>query len=515
MRWKRLILGGLFLLLFSIPAGAHVGRHMAVIVDTDTALDDIRALGLLLQSEDVDILAVVTSDGACAPGPGARNVRAVLRALGRAYIPVAPGRRLDLPSPAWRAMSESLGWSDLVTGWKSGEAVNRPEGTAEPDSSLELIQRVLRETTTDVTYLCLGPMTNLAAALLADSSVGERISVVYYSGSMPAAEPKSWNTARDVPAAEAVFESRLPVLSFQVTEEDLLTFDASLWTAVCDLQTPVAELLCRLHVHEDVQPLVRSGHFRCWDEMVVLGLLVPGICQDPPGSERSNDTRLTRMDRPAARLWYLSLLRGEANLETGHRKPVVLTQYPTDPKLLQEDIRPLVAAIIERHGLEEWNAALLANEFHRHLGIYSLVGVKMGIRAREVLGAGLDELQVVSLAGSGPPLSCLNDGLQVATGASLGRGSISVEPGKSEPAALFSKGTARLRLQLKVGITTMIQTDIREAVRTHGALTPAYWRSIRQLALHYWLEMSRRDIVDEVSQDQPISKEVRRDVVAP
>ncbi len=80
--------------------------------------------------------------------------------------------------------------------------------------------------------------------------------------------------------------------------------------------------------------------------------------------------------------------------------------------------------LISIHGLEEWKAAILTNEMHRHLGAYSLVGVKMGILARELLKADLDELNVVAYTGSNPPESCLIDGLQIATGASLGRGTI-------------------------------------------------------------------------------------------
>ena len=39
------------------------------------------------------------------------------------------------------------------------------------------------------------------------------------------------------------------------------------------------------------------------------------------------------------------------------------------------------------------------------LGIYSIIGAKMGLRTREYFDVGLDELLVVSYAGSQPPLT--------------------------------------------------------------------------------------------------------------
>ena len=50
----------------------------------------------------------------------------------------------------------------------------------------------------------------------------------------------------------------------------------------------------------------------------------------------------------------------------------------------------------------------------------------MGIRAREYFNTGVDEFSAVSFAGSIPPLSCMNDGIQVSTGATPGHGLLTV-----------------------------------------------------------------------------------------
>lgn len=147
------------------------------------------------------------------------------------------------------------------------------------------------------------------------------------------------------------------------------------------------------------------------------------------------------------------------------------------------------------HGLEEWRICVLTNEIHHHLGIYSIVGAKMGLKAREQLGAPLGSLQVTSFAGSQPPVSCFNDGLQLSTGATLGHGNIEVV--KSEPVrveAHFRAGGEGVKMRLKAEFERGVQTDVACAVEEHGTLTSAYFVYVRGLALRYWLQWSRDEI---------------------
>ena len=235
-----------------------------------------------------------------------------------------------------------------------------------------------------------------------------------------------------------------------------------------------------------------------WDEAVVLSLTDPSLIWFKSGDRDYPVYMVAGWNRDAARRVYLSLLSGCYNRAFSSRTPVVLAYYPTDPKSLREDIQPLAAKIIAHHCLEEWIAVLLTNELHRHLGIYSLLGAKMGIRARELLNASMDELTVISHAGLKAPLSCMNDGLQVSTGASLGRGTIKVEAHEAKPEAIFIKGPQNLRLTLDDGVAARVGADIQRSISQHGNLTPEYFAEIRRLALRYWLEMDRRKIFKEI-----------------
>jgi pyrimidine-specific ribonucleoside hydrolase len=348
-----------------------------------------------------------------------------------------------------------------------------------------------------VSYVCLGPLTNLGDLLRSHPDAVKRIASVFYYGLPPTVPEPGWNTSRDKAAAELICGSGIPVYAMHPAPEQLLTFDAALYQEIGKLDTEAARLITLLHQHERTQELLQANHFLAWDETVALYLDDPGIGTFQKMEPYDSVFHLVAWDRAAARANYPAILTNPAAGLLGGRTPVVLKTYPDQPIFFQEDLRPLVPKIILRHGLEEWQTTVLTNELHRHLGIYSILGAKMGIRARELLFASLDELAVESAAGLTPPLSCLNDGLQVATGASLGRGTISVPKTTSPTAeAVFTKGTRKLRMRLKDEVRDRIRTDIQRAIQQYGNLTPEYFKEVRRLSLEYWAEMNREEIFE-------------------
>lgn len=475
-------------ILVTAPVRAHE-EPTVVIVDTDMALDDARAIILLLSSPRVTVAGFVTSDGSAAPDAGARNLERLLAALGKRDVPVGVGRPLGMPPPAWREMSDALGWADLPP------AAPPTDG---PRAAVPLLHELLSQSREPVTYVCLGPLTNLADLLQAHPTAATRIATVLYSGLPPGEPAPGWNTDRDRPAAESVLRSGIPFRAIELPADRALRFDAALYRKIGAVDTAPARVITRLHPHEKVQTLLHSDHFVAWDETVALYLDTPALGTFQPLGARPALFRLATWDLPAARAAYLAVVSspGPAPALAG-RAPVVLKRFPTDPALFQGDVQALVPQIIAAYGLEEWQTTVLTNELHRHLGIYSIVGAKMGIRARELLSASLDELEVESAAGLEPPVSCLNDGLQTATGASLGRGTITVSTaGPPAAEAVFVKDQRRLRLRLKPEIRDRIRADVQRAVRQYGDLTPEYFREVRRLSVQYWAEMDRTQIFE-------------------
>ncbi len=178
------------------------------------------------------------------------------------------------------------------------------------------------------------------------------------------------------------------------------------------------------------------------------------------------------------------------------RDPVCLKVYPTNPSLFNEIVRPYVARIIGTHGIEEWKAVLLTNELHRHLGMWSIIGAKMGIQAREVLKAPFDQIEVISFCGYKPPFSCTNDGIQVSTGATLGRATIS-NTHLGKPQAIFIYKGKRLLLKVKPEVKAVIGKVIKELSKKYGFQSSKYFKELDKISVKYWFEWNRGKIFDE------------------
>jgi pyrimidine-specific ribonucleoside hydrolase len=462
------------------------------------ALDDIRAILLMLGSQQLQVKAIVTSDGGSSPVEGCKNLKRIFRYLGREGIPLGAGKDLNSPPPPWRAMSESLGWANLGDGTGVDAGTNPAMGESEgcPDSVL-LLRKVLAEAEQDVGYICIGPMTNLAKLLKTEANAAKRIKRIYFYGSIPHDPNPDWNTGRDAESARMVFSSGIPIFVVRPHDEQLLTFDRGLLEDIRKTVSPESRLLALMYENGKTAKLLEQGHFRAWDESVPLYLDNPEIANFAGVEGGKQVFRLTQWEKGTARADYLRIFGNFAKGRIGKRMPVVLDAYPVDPSRFQKDLQPWVEKIIAVNGLEEWKATVLTNELHRHLGIYSIIGAKMGIAAREILHANLDELKVESRTGLRPPFSCLNDGLQISTGASLGRGTITV-PASDRPLveAIFIKDDRRLRLRLKESVQERISSDIRNAVKSYGETTPEYFREVRRLSFDYWLNLNRNEIFD-------------------
>jgi pyrimidine-specific ribonucleoside hydrolase len=479
----------LFSLLVVTSASAHTG--LPVIVDTDMAADDARALALLLGSPGFDVEAVVTSDGVCPPSEGATNVTRMLRFLGQTGVRVGCGRTLDVPPPPFRANATGLDWAQL------GEPILPPGGW--PDAT-NLLRQVLRAAPDPVIYVCLGPLTTLADTLAAAPELATNISTVLWLGSPTNAATPDWNNQRDLAAAQKIAASGVRVKLIRWPDEaDVPVLDAVLLDELRTMYSPIAQLIVRLHGSGRGAELVRARHLRLWDDLVPLWFFDPQMFTDTPVAGQPGWTQHRPTDTGA-------VLRALTNAlhALPPRATVILADFPTDLAQLQPDVRDPAREIIARHGVEEWKAAVLTSELHRHLGTYSIVGAKMGLAAREHFNVALDELRVESHAGLKPPLSCVNDGLQVATGASLGRGTIAVlTNGAPACEAVFRYGDRQLRLRLKPEFARRIAADMAELERRHGGINPAYFQDVRTVSLKHWLDFDRNTMFDEQEEILP------------
>jgi len=173
----------------------------------------------------------------------------------------------------------------------------------------------------------------------------------------------------------------------------------------------------------------------------------------------------------------------------------VFKAFPLDSALYRTDYADILNESLEKFGEIEWKAICMTNEIHGHTGIYSIIGAKMGIRAMEYFNVGVNNLQVLSFAGSNPPLSCFNDGIQISTGATIGQGLITVSDSVSAiPSAIFEFNNIRVKMTVKPEIARQMQDEIGFGVLNYGLLSERYWLYIEELAIKYWAEYDRQAI---------------------
>jgi pyrimidine-specific ribonucleoside hydrolase len=179
------------------------------------------------------------------------------------------------------------------------------------------------------------------------------------------------------------------------------------------------------------------------------------------------------------------------------KQRVVFVGGTLPDNIFQQDVRERKAHIIANNGQTEWFAQLLLNELHQHLGAYSIVGVKMGLRAAELLNAPQHAMMVVSHVPPCPPTSCLNDGIIVSTGCTPGRGLFTQAAGRPDAVEVsFEYNDRRITLALKTEYCEKISAGIAALLDKYTLEDHEYWQGVRELGLDIWENWHRRDLFE-------------------
>lgn len=133
-----------------------------VIVDTDPGVDDAFAIALAVASPELDLRAVTTTFGNVSLPTATANALRLLALFGRGDIPVAAGADRPLVHPHPRSAGHVHG-TDGLSGRAS--ALPTPRRSPEASDAVTVMANVLRHTTSPVTIIAVGPLTNVASLL--------------------------------------------------------------------------------------------------------------------------------------------------------------------------------------------------------------------------------------------------------------------------------------------------------------------------------------------------------------
>ena len=177
-----------------------------LILDVDTGIDDAMALLYAAATPDVDLRAVTCVAGNVDARQVAENTRAVLELVGREDVEVAIGRE----TPLVRALETTpethgprgLGYAELPP----------PSRPLSDRHAVDVLIEEARSAPGEVTLVTLGPLTNLAIAVLREPNLPRLLkSYVLMGGAYRSpgntAPTTEWNINVDPDAAKVVFRA--------------------------------------------------------------------------------------------------------------------------------------------------------------------------------------------------------------------------------------------------------------------------------------------------------------------
>ncbi len=196
-----------------------------IIIDTDPGQDDAVAILLALGSSELEVAGITAVAGNVPLGLTEKNARKICELAGRPDVKVYAG--------AVRPLMRPLVTAEHVHGRTGLDGPDLPEPTMklqEQHAVDFIVETLMREAAGTITLCPLGPLTNVALALIREPRIAPRIREIvlmgggfFEGGNMtPTAE---FNIYVDPHAADVVFRSGVPIvmMPLDVTHKALTT----------------------------------------------------------------------------------------------------------------------------------------------------------------------------------------------------------------------------------------------------------------------------------------------------
>jgi len=182
-----------------------------IIIDTDTASDDAVALVMALREPALEVVAITTVMGNLSVEKATKNALMCVEYAGRYQPPVYEG----MAKPMFREHRDATvihgndGMGDL--GY-----LKEPILTKEKNHAVDAIIKIIKEGNGDIEIVTLGPLTNIALAILKAPEVMKKVpcftimgGAAFKGNTSPTSEFNIW---QDAEAADIMFGFSVPVV---------------------------------------------------------------------------------------------------------------------------------------------------------------------------------------------------------------------------------------------------------------------------------------------------------------
>jgi inosine-uridine nucleoside N-ribohydrolase len=294
----------------SLAAGALVGTRLAgsspkipVILDTDIGddIDDTWALILALRSPELDLKLVVGDYGR--PLQRAQLLGKLLESVGRADIPIS----LGIESPCAADFRQAK--------WIEGYDLAGYPGKVQRDGVQAIIDLIMNSPQ-PVALICIGPVPNIAAALLREPRIAKKARFVGMHGSVRlgyngAPKPEAeWNVKCNPSACRAALSASWDITITPLDTCSLVRLKGNKFARVRDSANPMSKVLMenyrlwsdwnRAHGQKGPDPAVASSTL--YDCAAVYLAISQELCVMEQVRLRVDDDGFTRPDAAARQL---------------------------------------------------------------------------------------------------------------------------------------------------------------------------------------------------------------------
>jgi inosine-uridine nucleoside N-ribohydrolase len=283
---QAVVLTAVFLAFFTSAAAAAPRK---IIFDTDPGTDDAMALMLALTSPELDVRAITVVPGNVTAQQGLENALRMASLANRCDIPVAAGAQ----HPLFQKLITAEFWHG-----KNGLAnIELPPGKCKVDGRFgpDLIIQLVHASPHELTLVPVGPLTNIALAVLKDPSIVPLVKeVIIMGGSITggnvngAAEANIYN---DPEAAQIVFQARWPLTMVGLDVGDKTLFSRQYLSQLAQGHGPINDFIVQVAGFlVDLSEKFGSGGTPMYDPLAV-GVAIDATLVKAPAMHVDVETR--------------------------------------------------------------------------------------------------------------------------------------------------------------------------------------------------------------------------------